>query len=176
MAFYYLQQRKIELILQQMGDLLWNPSTTSLDRNRVRAFCIFTVLMLVLEKTILTSKYFCEGRITHSGYDPGSERAKFEEFLRLTEREFLERCKENFHRKFKTRKGGKESRNPIRDTTSAWHKSTLDERTTKFVEDLQRLTNAFGKPRPQFLNLFHVPAYWRSVELDIDQHRSSNST
>jgi hypothetical protein len=159
MAFFHLQQRRIELVPQQMGDLLWNPSTTSLDKNWVRAFCIFTVLMLVLEKTILTAKYFCEGRIAHSGYDPGPERAKFEEFLRLTEREFFERCKGNLHRKFKTGKGGKESCNLIRDGTSAWHKSTLDERTTKLVEDLQRLTNAFGKPRPQFLNLFHVPAY-----------------
>lgn len=153
MAFLHLQQRRIQLVLKQWGNTLWSVTATG-DKSWVQAFCIFTILVLLLEKTISAARSLCEARIAYQGYDPVPERAKFEEFLRFSQKEFFDRCKEIFHWKFKTRKGGKEACNPVRDGASAWHRYTLDERTTKFVEDLQHLTRTFGKSQPLFFKLF----------------------
>jgi hypothetical protein len=155
MAFFHLQQRRIQLVLKQWGSILWTNSLNS-DKSWVHSFCIFTILMLVLEKTISAAQSLCEARIAYQGYDPVPERAKFNELVRLTEKELFDRCKEIFHWKFKTRKWGKEACNPVRDGASAWQRYTMDERTTKFVEDLQHLTGAFGKPQPLSFKLFCI--------------------
>ncbi len=115
------------------------------DQEWAVAFGVFVILILVMDKTLSAAYFFCEGRIQNYGHEAGSERQKFDELVRLTERELFDRCKEIFHWKFKTRKGGKEACNPIRDGVEAFHKSrSLDGAVERLVHDLQAVVTDFG--------------------------------
>lgn len=66
----------------------------------------------------------------------------------MTERELFDRCKEIFHTSFKTRKGGKEAYNPIRDGKAAFRGKAVNEGITRFVWDLESVMRDFGKTEP----------------------------
>ncbi|KAG4427971.1 hypothetical protein IFR05_016546 [Cadophora sp. M221] len=121
LAFFMLQQRRIRLVLKDWGSMIWatNPSATK-DKEWAIAFSVFLILILVMDKTLGVAYYFCEGRIKHHGHQASTERELFQDLVRLTQKELFDRCKEIFHWKFKTRKGGKEAYNPIRDGIDAF--------------------------------------------------------
>jgi len=62
--------------------------------------------------------------------------------------ELFERCKEIFHSSFKTRKGGKEACNPIRDGIRAFRGKAVNEGISRFVRDLDAIMRQFGKKNP----------------------------
>lgn len=127
--------------------MMWatNPSMSK-DKEWALAFSVFVILILVMDKTLGAAYYFCEGRIKHHGHQAGPERAEFEKLVRLTQKELFERCKEIFHWKFKTRKGGKEACNPIRDGSETFQgkSKSVDPDVLQFVRDLQDVVGEFG--------------------------------
>lgn len=149
LAFFVLQQRRIQRVLKDWGSMMWTTnSSLGKDKEWATAFCVFIMLILVMDKTLGAAYYFCEGRILHHGQDEDKERTEFERLVRLTQKELFERCKEIFHWKFKTRKGGKEACNPIRDGIDAFTgktKGPLDGDVAALVEELQILTGGFRK-------------------------------
>lgn len=95
---------------------------------------------------MLKSAYlFCETEIRQRGASARSERAKFRDLVRLTEKELFDRCKEIFHTSFKTRKGGKEACNPIRDGIGGFRGKAVNEGISRFVWDLEAVLRDFGK-------------------------------
>lgn len=136
--------------------MMWatNPSMSK-DKEWALAFSVFITLILVMDKTLGAAYYFCEGRIKHHGHQAGPERAEFEKLVRLTQKELFDRCKEIFHWKFKTRKGGKEACNPIRDGAEAFQgkSKSVDPDVVSFVRDLQNVVGDY--------------------EQDVRSHRSS---
>lgn len=136
------------MVLKDWGSMMWatNPSTTK-DREWAIAFSVFLTLILVMDKTLSAAYYFCEGRIEHHGHQETAERAEFQDLVRLTQKELFERCKEIFHWKFKTRKGGKEACNPIRDGVDAFQgkSKTVDPDVNMFVRELRNVVGRFGK-------------------------------
>lgn len=150
LAFFILQQRRINRVLKDWGSMMWATNTSvPKDKEWATAFCVFILLILVMDKTLGAAYYFCEGRVMHQGYHPDNERAELERLVRLTQKELFERCKEIFHWKFKTRKGGKEACNPIRDGSDAFQGKAkiLDGDVNELVGDLQSLTRSFGQSR-----------------------------
>jgi hypothetical protein len=129
--------------------MMWatNASSSSppKDKEWATAFCVFVILILVMDKTLGAAYYFCEGRIVHDRLDEGRERGLFGNLVRLTQKELFERCKEIFHWKFKTRKGGKEACNPLRDGNDAFvgKIGELDGDVARLVGDLQGLVGGF---------------------------------
>ncbi|KAL2065640.1 hypothetical protein VTL71DRAFT_3310 [Oculimacula yallundae] len=146
LAFFMLQQKRIHLVLKEWGNMIWatNSSTTK-DKEWAIAFSVFVTLILVMDKTLGAAYYFCEGRIKHHGFEDSIERQSFQELVRLTQKELFERCKEIFHWKFKTRKGGKEACNPIRDGIDGFQGKfkTVDSDVVRFVRDLQRVVSEY---------------------------------
>lgn len=134
-------------VLKDWGNMMWatNPSMSK-DKEWALAFSVFVTLILVMDKTLGAAYYFCEGRIKHHGHQAGPERAEFQKLVRLTQKELFDRCKEIFHWKFKTRKGGKEACNPIRDGAEAFQgkSKTVDPDVVRFVRDLQNVVGEFG--------------------------------
>jgi len=63
----------------------------------------------------------------------------------LTQTQLFERCKEIFHSSFKTRKGGKEACNPIRDGIAAFRGKTVNEGISRLVWDLDEVIRDYGK-------------------------------
>ncbi|TVY71538.1 hypothetical protein LSUE1_G006562 [Lachnellula suecica] len=115
------QQRRINRVLKDWGSLMWTiHNTASNDKKWAISFCVFLILTLTTDKIFGQTWYFCETGIKFRGAEPKSEYAKCIHYLQMTEKELFERCKEIFHWKFKTRKGGKEACNPIRDGMEAF--------------------------------------------------------
>lgn len=147
LAFFLLQQRRIMRVLKDWGNMMWatNPSKSK-DKEWALAFSVFVTLIFVMDKTLVAAYYFCEGQIENHGHAAGPERAAFEDLVRLTQKELFERCKEIFHWKFKTRKGGKEACNPVRDDDAFQGKSkSVDPDVVVFVRDLRNVVGEFGK-------------------------------
>jgi len=146
LALFNQQRQRIISVLAKWGSLMWtsNGGTTN-ERKWAVGFSVFLLLTLVIDKTLGAAHVFCENRIKNLGYEAESERAKFEQLGRLTETELFERCKEILHSRFKTRKAGKESCNPIRDGNGAWRGKPVDARTDRFVQELQAIVSEFGK-------------------------------
>ena len=146
LAFSNLECPRVAAVLKELGKLLWDtPSTKQKSESWATSFCLWLLLTLAIDKTTISAHYLCEGRIKHAGHDPKMERAAFGQMITLTERELFERCKEIFHWKFKTRKGGKEACNPIRDGVAAFGSFAVPEpRTAELVMDLQELVQDFG--------------------------------
>ncbi|KAH9212272.1 hypothetical protein DL95DRAFT_391733 [Leptodontidium sp. 2 PMI_412] len=146
LAFFMLQQRRIRLVLKDWGSMIWatNPSATK-DKEWAIAFSVFLILILVMDKTLGAAYYFCEGRIKHHGHQASTERELFQDLVRLTQKELFDRCKEIFHWKFKTRKGGKEACNPIRDGIEAFQgkSKTVDHDVLRFVRELQHVVGEY---------------------------------
>jgi hypothetical protein len=146
LAFFNLQCLRAGTFLKVLGQLLWTTSPSKQkSESWVISFCLLLLLTLAIDKNIISAHYLCESRIMHDGQDPKMERAAFEKLITLTERELFERSKEIFHWKFRTRKGGKEACNPIRDGAAAFGRFAVPEaRTAELVLDLQELVQDFG--------------------------------
>lgn len=136
-------------MLKDWGAMMWatNTSSTPKDKEWATAFCVFILLILVMDKTLGAAYYFCEGRIMHQGFEALKERKEFEKLVRLTQKELFERCKEIFHWKFKSRKGGREALNPIRDGIDAFAGKVqeLDGDVRALIDELQNLVAGFGE-------------------------------
>jgi hypothetical protein len=153
LAFFMLQEKRINKVLKDWGNMMWSTSnTTSKDNEWATAFSVFLMMILVTDKILGAAWYFCEANIAHGRNEAASERRQFQKLVELTEKELFQRCKEIFHWKFKTRKGGKEACNPIRDGIEAFHsksKSAPVEDNVKYlVLDLQAIVGDFGKIDP----------------------------
>ncbi|TGO75798.1 hypothetical protein BELL_0192g00020 [Botrytis elliptica] len=137
-AFFISQQERIKEVLREWGQMMWtsNRATTN-ERKWAIGFSVLLVLTLVMDKTLGLSYCNAESRIKHGGKEAIIERHEFQERVKVTQTNLFERCKEILHSKFKTRKGGKESFNPIRDGDGAWRGKVIDERIAGFVHDVK---------------------------------------
>jgi hypothetical protein len=104
------------------------------------------MIVLTLDKTIRSAWYFCEANIRLGRGEPETERRAFNKLILLAERELFERCKELFHRRYGTRKGGKESINPIGHGIHSWQGKEPDADVIELVDDLRAIMREFGKP------------------------------
>ena len=153
LAFYFLQEKRIKKVLTEWGSMMWSTSNNiSKDNEWATAFSVFLMMILVTDKILGAAWYFCENNIEHRQRDPISERRQFQKLVELTEKELFERCKEIFHWKFKTRKGGKEACNPIRDGVEAFQSKSksapVDGCVRSLVWELQSIVVEYGKFDP----------------------------
>jgi hypothetical protein len=150
LAFYFLQEKRILRVLKDWGNMMWSTSNhTSKDIEWATAFSVFLVMILVTDKILGAAWYFCETAIQHERKDAVWERRQFQKLVDFTETELFERCKEIFHWKFKTRKGGKEACNPIRDGIEAFQNKSksapVDGSVRCLVRDLKAIVGEFGR-------------------------------
>ncbi|KAF7867234.1 hypothetical protein EAF04_005317 [Stromatinia cepivora] len=137
-AFFLSQQERIKEVLREWGQMMWTSNrATANERKWAIGFSVLLVLTLVMDKTLGISYCNAESRIKHGGKEAEIERHEFQERVKVTQTNLFERCKEILHSKFKTRKGGKESFNPIRDGDGAWRGKVMDERIAGFVHDMK---------------------------------------
>ncbi|KAJ8070699.1 hypothetical protein OCU04_001070 [Sclerotinia nivalis] len=137
-AFFLSQQERIKEVLKEWGQMMWTSNRATANECKwATAFSVLLVLILVMDKTLGLSYCNAESRIKHGGKEAETERHEFQERVRLTQTNLFERCKEILHSKFKTRKGGKESFNPIRDGERAWRGKVINERIAGFVHDMK---------------------------------------
>jgi len=150
LAFYFLQEKRIMRVLKDWGSMMWSTSNnTSKDIEWATAFSVFLMMILVTDKILGAAWFFCEANIEHEQIDAVWERRQFQKLADLTETELFGRCKEIFHWKFKTRKGGKEACNPIRDGIEAFQSKSksapVDRSVRCLVRDLKAIVGEFGK-------------------------------
>jgi hypothetical protein len=153
LAFFMLQEKRINKVLKDWGNMMWSTSNnTSKDNEWAVAFTVFLTMILVTDKILGAAYYFCEANIAHGRNEANSERKQFTKLVELTEKELFQRCKEIFHWKFKTRKGGKEACNPIRDGIEAFQSKSksapVDSNVKYLVSDLQAIVRDFGEIDP----------------------------
>jgi hypothetical protein len=129
-------------VLREWGKLM--RSSAGSEKKWPTVFCVFLVLTLTMDMTIVAAYNFTEVRIKFKGRHPKTERANFESLRRLMETELFEKCKEIFHSRYKTRKGGNERCNPIRDGNDTWRGEAVDGRTLDLVDDMQQVVQDFG--------------------------------
>jgi hypothetical protein len=150
LAFYFLQEKRIMRVLKEWGSMMWSTSNnTPKDIEWATAFSVFLMMILVTDKILGAAWFFCEANIEHEQIDAVWERRQFQKLADLTETELFGRCKEIFHWKFKTRKGGKEACNPIRDGIEAFQSKSksapVDGSVRGLVRDLKDIVGEFGK-------------------------------
>ncbi|KAH6699736.1 hypothetical protein BKA61DRAFT_213849, partial [Leptodontidium sp. MPI-SDFR-AT-0119] len=106
--------------------------------------CVLLILILVADKVAGSALYFCEARIKHHGYHAKSERAELGQFVEVSDKYSFGYLRESFHSRYGTRRGGKESFNPIRDGMDSWRGAKEpDSKTKRLVEDLIHIKNEF---------------------------------
>jgi len=120
-------------------------STAANDRSWATSFCVLIMMSLVIDKSLASAYYFCETEIAHKGKEERMERERWRTLVTLTQRELFERCKEIFHWKFKTRKGGREACNPIRDGLDTFKDRIVDTDIVNLVRDVRQLMGQFDK-------------------------------
>jgi hypothetical protein len=150
LAFFMVHRSRITKLLKDWGSMMWSTSSNaSKDKEWATAFTVFLMMILVTDKMLGAAWYFCEGNIKYGRTEANSERRKFQKLAELTEKELFQRCKEIFHWKFKTRKGGKEACNPIRDGIEAFQSKSkwapIDSSVKSLVQELRMITEDFGK-------------------------------
>ncbi|RDW88502.1 hypothetical protein BP6252_00534 [Coleophoma cylindrospora] len=146
LTLFMAQKKRIIDCLQQWHNLMWattGTSTASANHGHrwVTSFSVFMVLLLVMDRTLVAARYYCEGNIRHHGADAATERSKYHQVLISTRVQLFERCKEIFHSRFKTRKAGKESCNPIRD---GWRGRQMAAREEQLVDDVKCILSEFS--------------------------------
>jgi hypothetical protein len=147
LAFFLSQQKRINKILKDWGYMMWSiGNTAGNDSKWAISFCVFLLLTLVMGKMAATAHYLCENNIHFEGAEPTREKAKLSELMKLSEGQVFDRCKEIFHWKFKTRKGGKEACNPIRDGLEAFRGRPVDDGIKSLTYSLQAIVREFGMP------------------------------
>ena len=161
LAFYFLQEKRIRRVLKDWGNMMWSTSNnTSKDNEWASAFSVFLIIVLVTDKILGAAWYFCEANIQFRQREAVSERREFQKLVELTEKELFERCKEIFHWKFKTRKGGKEACNPIRDGIEAFQSKSksapINTSIKHLVWDLRAIIRDFSKINLDDLQIFEA--------------------
>ena len=146
LAFFMGQRPRIVRVLLKWGKLMHNMSSS--DKRWTTAFCVLIVLMLIMDKTVAAASRKCRANIQVHGQDARIEMAAYKNLLKLMETELFEKSKEIFHWRYKTRKGCNERFNPIRDGVNAWRGEKADEKTARFVEEMQRVVRDFGMCLP----------------------------
>ncbi|TAQ86179.1 hypothetical protein B7494_g5497 [Chlorociboria aeruginascens] len=142
LAFFFIHRQRIMEVLKRWGMLMWTSNNSiSSEYKWAIGFSVFLVLILVIDKTLGAAYLCCEGRIKNYGREAAAERAEFQKLVMLTQRELFERCREIFHSRFKTRKAGKESCNPIRDGRGAFRGREVDDRIMTLVYDMNRVVH-----------------------------------
>jgi hypothetical protein len=143
---FLVQRQRIFDVLKEWGSLMWS-SNKNVDSEQkwATSFSVLMMLILLVDKTLEAAFFLCESRIQHHDQEAAAERRLLRELVRLTQTELFERCKEIFHTSFKTRKGGKEACNPIRDGILAFRGRSVKEGISRLVWDLQNATREFGK-------------------------------
>ncbi|KAG9233157.1 hypothetical protein BJ875DRAFT_379195 [Amylocarpus encephaloides] len=144
LAFFLNQQQLINNVLKEWGTLMWTLNPAGNDSKWAVTFSVFLVLTLVMDKVSASAHYYCEDKILHQGSGPDAEKAAFLRLVRLTETQLFDRCKEIFHWKFKTRKCGKESCNPIRDGMDAFRGRPVSSAIANLTLGLQDVIQEFG--------------------------------
>ena len=154
LIFLTSQRTQVMKIFEAWGKLMWKSSSANLKnhRNWTIPFCVLVVMIMVMEKSITSSQLLCEARIQLLGSDAKAERARAAELTSLIKTQLFERFKEIFHLRFKTRKGGMESCNPIRDGLATMGVVTVDEQTTQFLSNLVLIVKELGKTIPSGLS------------------------
>ncbi|KAI9641056.1 hypothetical protein NHQ30_010484 [Ciborinia camelliae] len=156
-AFFISQQERIKEVLKEWGQMMWTSNRAiANERKWAIGFSVLLILTLVMDKTLGLSYCNAESRIKHGGKEADIERNEFQERVKVTQTNLFERCKEILHSKFKTRKGGKESFNPIRDGDGAWRGKVIDERIAGFVHDMKCVVRNFGMLLPFLPSLLAV--------------------
>lgn len=119
--------------------------------------CVLLILILVADMVAGSAFYFREGRIRYHQFDAKSERTKFGEFTNVSDKYTFEYLRERFHSRYGTRRGGKDSFNPVRDGMSSWRGANRpDARTRRLIEDLINIKKEFGM-------LQHIPTNGRGL-------------
>ncbi|KAH6700700.1 hypothetical protein BKA61DRAFT_740934 [Leptodontidium sp. MPI-SDFR-AT-0119] len=150
-----LAQRQIKLVVfddlrSRLISLLkdWeiiNNHAVSPEDDWAAELCVLLILILVADKVAGSAWYFCEGRIKHHGYHAKSESAQFGEFVEVFDKYSFGYLRESFHSRYGTRRGGKESFNPVRDGMNSWRGAKEpDSKTKRLVEDLIHIKNEFN--------------------------------
>lgn len=169
LAVFNVQRQRIIRVLLEWGKLMWRFSPDD-KASWATAFSVFIMIILAIDKTLTSAYYFCEGTI-NLGHSTGkTEQAAFKQLVTLTQRELFERCKEIFHRKFRTRKHGTEVCNPIRDGVAAFGRRATEQRTVELVEDLLLLAKDFGTCSPEKYG--HRTINLTTPEPEIRAHRA----
>ncbi|KAH8686044.1 hypothetical protein BGZ60DRAFT_523311 [Tricladium varicosporioides] len=146
LAFFQSQEKRINKVLKDWGNMMWTiNNAASSDNKWAVSFCVFLTVTLVIDKIFASAYYYCEGRIQNQGEDAKTERAQFQELVSLTEEKLFDRCKEIFHWKFKTRKGGKEACNPIRDGMDAFRGRATGNGIASLTYGLQAVVRDFTR-------------------------------
>lgn len=165
-ALFLAQRQRVFEVLREWGAMMWSSGkTVEVEQKWAQSFSVLLMLILVVDKMIESAYLFCEGRIQHHGHDATVERRAFAELVRLTETQMFERCKEIFHSSFKTRKGGKEACNPIRDGLGAFRGRWVPEGISRLVWDLQSARNEFSKSTSAFLDSTVTDWCWAGREI-----------
>lgn len=176
LALFSLQRQKIEDVLQRWGKMMHSSAST--ENKWEIAFCVFVLLTLIMDKTIAAVHTSCESKIQFQGCAEQEEKRLFHELVTLMQREFFERCKEIFHSRFKTRRNGKESCNPIRDDMGAWRgKEKPEFRTVQLIGDVQRVMRDFGigrETRPSAQSSKHGERGGVGQEYDVSENVYAN--
>lgn len=147
LAFFLSQQKRINRVLKDWGSMMWTIGNNANSDNRwAVSFCIFVILTLMMDKTSTAAYFLGEENIRYHGTELASEKAKLLELVKLTEAQLFDRCKEIFHWKFKTRKGGKEACNPIRDGLDAFRGRPVSAGLERMTGELQSMVREYGKP------------------------------
>jgi hypothetical protein len=141
-----VQQQRVLRVLQDWGKIM--RKTSDANTRWAPAFCVFIVLILIMDSTIAAAYLMCRNNIESRRNDAKTESAKFQELVRLIETQLFEWCKEIFHSRYKTRKGANDRCNPFRDGVAAWRKQRVDEKTAILVGELQRIVHDFGMCHP----------------------------
>lgn len=169
-ALYLLYQKQSMRILKDWGSLLWmSSSSDNISERWAISFSIFVMLVLTMEKVLEAAYNFCltEAERKCAGE---TERAMFQKLAKSMEKELFDRCKEIFHWRFRTRKGGREACNPIRDGIEAFQgklkSASISASVKELISDVQQIAWVFGK--------IHSPTpYPESLRLTFPRSRNS---
>lgn len=142
LAFLMVQRQRTVRVLESWGKMM--RKTSDSNTKWAPAFCVFIVLILIMDKTIASAYLMCRNNIENRGHNQRTETGMVQELVGLMETQLFERCKEIFHSRYKTRKGANDRCNPFRDGVAAWRNQHVDTKTTRLVDELQRLKRDFG--------------------------------
>lgn len=155
LVLYVSQEKRIIEVLRGFGSQMWS---SSLPKNRgdqwISLFCLMSLLAMAADKIIVAARTQRDARIIfqESYVLQKEEEVSVRNLEQLIRREFFDRCTEIFHWKFKTRKGGKEACNPIRDGFETLQgkgvDSQLESGAMEFVKELQNLAASMGTHLP----------------------------
>jgi len=149
LAFLMVQRQRTVRVLESWGKMM--RKTSDSNTKWAPAFCVFIVLILIMDKTIASAYLMCRNNIENRGHNQRTETGMVQELVGLMETQLFERCKEIFHSRYTTRKGANDRCNPFRDGIAAWRNQPVDTKTARLVDELQRLKRDFRdeiQPQP----------------------------